>query len=762
MNDSLSDRVNSADELVAELVDAFMARVRQGECPDVEEYTRRHPEVAEVLRQVLPALQLMRDVEAGELSPSVPADSLPRELGDFRIVREVGKGGMGIVYEAEQLSLRRRVALKVLPFAATMDPRHLQRFHNEARAAACLDHPHIVKVHAVGSERGVHYFAMKFIEGQSLAELIATQPQGFSSERRPSSDRISHDRADDHRLPAATTQPLLVASTQSAPRDAAHFRRIAEWGIQAAEALEHAHSLGIVHRDIKPGNLMIDAAGKLWVTDFGLARTATDTSLTMTGDILGTLRYMSPEQALAKHGLVDHRTDVYALGATLYELLTLRPAIEGKDRQEILRKIAFEEPPLSRSLDRAIPADLETIVLKAMAKEPADRYATAQELADDLRGFLEDRPIRARRPSWLQHVRRWFRRRQAVVTAATMTLAVTLAVSTALIWRERDGALSALRDLQIQQERAEAQRRRAETNFREAYWALEDLLCAFDTEQGSPPMSVAELKQWQTETALRFLAPFCEDSSEEPAARLQKGAAYVHTGRVYQVRYEREKAQSAFRQAIAVFGRLVQDFPDDPTYPREVATALRILAEDLYQAGQIAEANRYYRQAIGVWRETIRNHPADLEACMKLAYLHCQWFDHNLLDPTAAVEIARKAVEMAPHDPAPWMVLGIAYYRMERWNAATNALQEGFRRASGWSRKLPWTYSLFFLAMAQARCGKAREAMESYQEAIRTLSNRLIAGRDPFTRALHAEASALLRLPEPTTPKDKEGSSQKE
>jgi tetratricopeptide (TPR) repeat protein len=221
---------------------------------------------------------------------------------------------------------------------------------------------------------------------------------------------------------------VAAVSTERLPRDAGYFRRVAEWGIAAAEALEHAHSLGIVHRDIKPGNLMVDGQGKLWVTDFGLARTATDAGLTMTGDILSTLRYMSPEQALAKHGLVDHRTDVYALGATLYELLTLRPAVDGKDREEILQTIAFEEPPAPRSLNQAIPVDLETVVLKAMSKEPGGRYATAKELADDLRRFADDEPIRGRRPSLAQRLRRWGRRRRGVVTAAAVAALVVLGV----------------------------------------------------------------------------------------------------------------------------------------------------------------------------------------------------------------------------------------------------------------------------------------------------------------------------------------------
>jgi serine/threonine protein kinase len=197
---------------------------------------------------------------------------------------------------------------------------------------------------------------------------------------------------------------MAALSTQRPPRDAAAFRQIAELGIQAAEALEHAHSVGIVHRDIKPANLMVDAQGKLWITDFGLARTAPDAGLTMTGDVLGTLRYMSPEQALAKHGLVDHRTDVYSLGVTLYELLTGTPAVSGKDREEILNRITLEDSQPPRSFDASIPRDLETIVLKAMAKTPSERNVTARELADDLHRFLEDKPIYAKRPGVLQRL----------------------------------------------------------------------------------------------------------------------------------------------------------------------------------------------------------------------------------------------------------------------------------------------------------------------------------------------------------------------
>jgi tetratricopeptide (TPR) repeat protein len=342
---------------------------------------------------------------------------------------------MGVVYEAEQISLGRRVALKVLPLAATLEPRQLQRFHNEARAAASLDHPHIVHVHAVGCERAVHFYAMQFIDGQTLAAMISEIRRG-SGRPVPTTDQPTTAHISGQPAPAAETAPRAAASTVRTPRDRAWFRRVADLGIQAAEALDHAHQLGIVDRDVKPANLLVDGRGGLWVTDFGLAHIHSDARLTMTGDLVGTLRDMSPEQALAKRVVVDHRTDIYSLGATLYELLTLEPAFSGSDRQELLRQIAFEEPRPLRRIDRAIPSELETIVLKAMEKNPADRYATAKELADDLRRWLADEPIRARRPRVVQRACKWGRRHQAAVTAAALLLLLVLVLGGLVLWRE--------------------------------------------------------------------------------------------------------------------------------------------------------------------------------------------------------------------------------------------------------------------------------------------------------------------------------------
>jgi serine/threonine protein kinase/Flp pilus assembly protein TadD len=445
----------SADSMAGAL-EEYLAAAEAGRAPPREEFLARHPELAEDLDACLAALQLIGRAAQGPLSAagggevlsSVGPEGEPVSgvLGDFRIVREVGRGGMGVVYEAEQISLGRRVALKVLPFAATMDPRQLQRFHNEARAAASLDHPHIVHVHAVGCARAVHYYAMQFIDGQTLAALIADLRQRSGRPAATAEEPTTPHVPGQPAPPSAETAPRAAASTERTRLDRAHYRRVAELGMQAAEALDYAHQLGIVHRDIKPANLLVDARGGLWVTDFGLAHIQSDSRLTMTGDLVGTLRYMSPEQALAKRVVVDHRTDVYSLGATLYELVTLEPAFAGNDRQELLRQIAFEEPKAPRRVNKAIPAELETIVLKGMEKNPADRYATAKELAEDLRRFLADEPIRARPARAVRRLRKWGRRHPAAVAAATAALTMAVAVlSGGIGWIVNDRATRAQR-----------------------------------------------------------------------------------------------------------------------------------------------------------------------------------------------------------------------------------------------------------------------------------------------------------------------------
>src|SRR5262245_35037055 len=289
--------------LLSEALREYQAALEAGRRPDRAEFLARHAAIADELADCIDGLELIRSGAPRFLGPALPASPTEGQLGDFRLIREIGRGGMGIVYEAEQMSLGRRVALKVLPLASAFDSRHLQRFENEARAAAHLHHENIVPVFAVGRERGVPYYAMQLIEGRPLADIIEKMRQVPGAP------------------PGAETAVGLASLTRQSGDGQEFFRAAARIGMDAARALEYAHQNGIIHRDIKPANLLIDERGKLWVTDFGLARFQEGPGLTTAGDLLGTVRYMSPEQA-AGLPVTDPRADVYSLGVTLYELLT--------------------------------------------------------------------------------------------------------------------------------------------------------------------------------------------------------------------------------------------------------------------------------------------------------------------------------------------------------------------------------------------------------------------------------------------------------
>ena len=278
-----------------------------------------------------------------------------------------------------------------------------------------------------------HFFAMQYIDGQTLATLIEELREG----RRDGTQRPAAANAETA-SPGAATKPAISLND-----DAQFFRTAAEPWHSGRRSVEHAHQAGIVHRDIKPSNLLLDSRAHLWITDFGLARCHREIGLTASGDLIGTLRYMSPEQALGQHAALDHRTDIYSLGATLYELITLELPHGATDRRELLRQIADDDPRPLRKIDPAVPPELEIIVLKAMAKEPASRYATAQELADDLRRFLENRPIQARPPTLSERTIKWARRHRPMVRMAAIVAAlivVGLVSTTAIVWHQMEDA----------------------------------------------------------------------------------------------------------------------------------------------------------------------------------------------------------------------------------------------------------------------------------------------------------------------------------
>ncbi len=473
----ISETKQTNDKLLDELVEEICALLHAGTQVDLDRLTAEHPDLADQLRKLYPTLLTMTSLaesvsSSGSLGGS-GKNSQNQTLGDFRILHQIGRGGMGVVYEAQQLSIHRKVALKVLPMAALVDHRALQRFKNEVAAIATLEHPHIVSVYAIGEDRGIHYYAMQLIRGQSLAAVIRELRTRADRDEHLSGDALQQAISDmeevvpsppprgrgqgegdspvgNDELDETVTETVARGRSHTARSvgDQTYFRNIARLIQQAADALQHAHDHGIIHRDIKPSNLLLDAHAKLFVTDFGLARIEAGAGVTMTGDMLGTLRYMSPEQILANRVIVDHRTDVYSLGATLYELLTLQPMLAGDNKAELIRQISFEEPTRPQRINPAIPIDLETIVLKSINKNPSDRYDNAQAFADDLNSYLDLKPIRARRPTTIQRIAKWTRRNPAIVWSAVAILVVatcSLAISTILIAQSAKDTLAALK-----------------------------------------------------------------------------------------------------------------------------------------------------------------------------------------------------------------------------------------------------------------------------------------------------------------------------
>ncbi len=537
------------DPRLLEIAQEYLEELEMGRSPDRQEYITRAGALGPSIRVYLEALDALHrpaSLGSGRSSARPPLEgslNLREPLGDFHIVREIGRGGMGVVYEAVQRSLGRRVALKVLPFAAGLDAKQLQRFKNEAQAAAQLHHPNIVPVHAVGVERGVHFYAMQLINGQNLASLL----QALRGEATPNSKRLSPQSQDDltgsfhpgeHQESVAAGPPpttvMANISTSFSEKVGDYFRQITGLMLQAAEALEYAHSVGVVHRDIKPANLLLDVYGKVWVADFGLAQFQANGNLTQTGDLLGTLRYMSPEQAGGQRHLIDHRVDVYSLGATFYEFLTLTPIFDGDNRQTLLHQILNVEPRAPRGINSAIPVELETIVLKAVSKVPSERYPTGHELAADLQRFLNDEPIQARRPSLWEKVAKWSRRHRGVVVATVVALLVCLvglSVATALTVRAYERERTKAAEAKQQKQRAERERRKAERekakaekSFRQARAAVARIIQISEVELAGKPF-VERTRRRLLEVALEYNQSFLELHGDDPTRQAELEAS---------------------------------------------------------------------------------------------------------------------------------------------------------------------------------------------------------------------------------------------
>ena len=530
----MSDPGSSERDPLDLRIEEFLELQRAGEPVTPEVFAEQHPEHSEKLLELLPAMLALEDVKRDRISSSSGAMrvTLPQldRLGDFRIERELGRGGMGVVFEAVQETLGRRVALKVLPRATLLTGNQLARFRHEAKIAARLHHTNIVPVYGSGETEGYHWYAMQFIAGQSLDQWREAQ-----QERPPQGPGPWASRA----------------------------RFVARVGAAAASALHAAHGQGTLHRDIKPGNFLLDAQDELWVTDFGLAKAIEGEGLTHPGDVVGTLQYMAPEQF---DGRYDVRSEVYALGVTLYEMFALAPAFQGMNRSELMARVRDHKfSALSKACPHT-PRELAVIIGKAMSAEPAERYEDAQALQHDLEAFVEDRPIAARRPSAWETAARWCRQNRGFAAAV---LVAALACVTAAVtgWASYVSTQSAL-------QMATSEGRRAENNLRLSLAAFGDVFDALvgrdttldfdeDPETGEQTVVVQSAISQRDAGLVRELLAFYDEFATENAnsqslryetarANRRVGAIQVQLGTPEDLSI----ADAAFRRALQGFERV--------------------------------------------------------------------------------------------------------------------------------------------------------------------------------------------------------------
>ena len=720
---------------LTEILDQYLSSLDNGVPPSREALLLEHPDLAGPLGAYLDSLDELHSVAAGfagaeasneEAAAMPPPDE--KRLGDFRLLREIGHGGMGVVYEAQQISLDRRVAVKVLPFAAVLDSKQIARFKNEAHAAAQLDHPNIVSVYAVGSDRGVHFFAMQFIDGQPLDRAIVELRERAKPGSGPSTSRAasSEERHESDSENGSTNRSFL---TEISTDRSSYFRTVMKLGIQAAEALHAAHEYGVVHRDVKPSNLLLDGEGKLWVTDFGLARCQSENTLTQTGDLVGTMRYMSPEQTLGQSALVDQRTDIYSLGATLYELLSFEPAFPGQEGPDLLRRLAEQDPRPLKELQPRIPTDLQTVVHKAMARRREDRYTTAQEFADDLQRVLDGKPTIAKPPTLTDRLAKWARRHQRFVLSAAAVCfiaALGLATSTVLITR-----------LKI---RADQSTARATRFAREAQEAVERLGLDIN-EQLADVRGAAQVRKGLLSTTLEYYQGFVEDAEDDPALRVDLALTYEKIATLSEGIGSTDQAIESHEKAIALFKQLVHDDPGNPEYRARLARCHNNLGLLFARSGSTGAARHAYEEAIRLQSQLTTQSPGNSQYIGDLARSHCNFglLQSETGDAAAAeasflhaIRLQEQLIDVDADAPAHFLDLALSYNNLGTFylGEQPDRAAELYEKALGYQRKavdacpaeleyrseVALTYHN--LGAVRAQTGHLPQAADCYQHAI--------------------------------------------
>lgn len=606
---SRSSPAIEGSELLRRLVAECVERYEEEGEGAVDALCGKHPEQADALRRRVAVLGRMGLLETGSGAEGRP---LPERLGDFRLLRRLGGGGMGVVYLAEQEPLGRRVALKLVRPEQLFFLGARKRFQREAEAAARLQHPGIVPVYTVGEENGIPYFAMELVEGCTLAEVIRTLngrgPEILAGKDlaqaiarcTPGAAEISSDAADGHIFSGTWMEACL--------------RMIR----QAAEALDHAHRRGVIHRDVKPSNLMVTPNGRVMLLDFGLAQAEGLTRLTRTGSQLGSLPYMSPEQVRGEAAALDLRVDVYSLGVTLYELLTLRLPYPASSVEAMRRKILNGRPEPVRRRAPSISRDAETVCLTAMEADPARRYGSAADMARDLGCVLERRPIEARRPGIGLRARRWVQRHPAAMLALVM--GAVLAVGGPAMFALQEHA--AKQRVEAERDEALAQGIRAERNFGKAIEAVDRMLTRVGERRLAFEPRMESLARELLEDALAFHQDFLSENGEDPRARYETGQAFIRVGRIQRLLGRFEQSVTALREGIGLMNALVEDFPSNPMYRASLACAQLDLGFSFSESERLGEGTSAFRKAVALYSELDAAESGQYEYMKMLAVAH--------------------------------------------------------------------------------------------------------------------------------------------
>jgi serine/threonine-protein kinase len=612
----------------------------------------------------------------------------------YELLGVLGKGGMGVVYKARHLALNRVVALKMILGGAHAGAHQLERFRTEAEAVARLQHPNVVQIYEVGEHDGLPFCALEYLDGGNLAEKIDGKPQP--------------------------------------PRQAAEVVRT------LALALHAVHRQGVVHRDLKPANVMLTADGTPKVTDFGLAKTLDGgAGPTVTGRILGTPAYMAPEQAGGYGGLVGPATDVYALGAVLYEMLTGRPPLQGESAWDTVQQVTAQEPVSPRRLQPKVPPDLETVCLKCLEKDPRKRYPSAGALADDLRAFLEGRPVKARPVSAWGRARKWARRKPAEALLALVVVLALFGLAAGLVHhadqqrrlreeaQAREGlARQAQRDAEARRLQAEEQERQvrasrdeargqrdearrqqklAQDNLLQAQLAVDELINVAQRRLPNEP-HMERLRAQLLQTALGFCQRFLRDKQGEGAAvRLQTARAYRMVGDIQELLGKHEEAETAYQSAARAYEGLMREPGAPPEYRDEAAGTYNNLWVVQADLGQAADARRSLARARELLDGLVKELPAnsDYQRDLAMTYNNEGIQAQTARDYPAAEKSYQHALELFGHLPP--QALARPSYQLQLAKAEKN------------------------LGVLYHQTGRPAEAEERYRKALDRL-RRLTAG----------------------------------